>query len=314
MSEPFVSIIIPCREVDNYTKECVVRCRQLRYPAFEIIVLPDDAAGVEGAVVKPTGPVSPGRKRNVGASAARGDVLAYIDSDAYPREDWLANGISRLAADNVGAVGGPGLTAPGDGRFAKAQDALLSSYLVGGISKRYSASGVVETDDIHSVNFVAWRKVIESVGGWNEHYWPGEDTLMCLAIRKAGYKQLLAPDVVVYHHRRPTMSGYLRQIANYGLHRGFFAKRFPETSRRFNYFVPTIMTVGFVLLVALSLLLPFAAYLLLAAIVAYLIPVIALAARSGEKTFIAILVGVPLTHFVYGVSFARGLLALRLTR
>ena len=130
---------------------------------------------------------------------------------------------------------------------AQAQGAILSSFLVSGnISSRYKGSEARETDDIHSVNFVAWRKVIEAVGGWNEQYWPGEDSLICLAIKKAGYKQLLAPDVVVYHHRRSTWKGYFYQIRNYGIHRGYFAKRFPETSLRIGYFFPSLLILGFV--------------------------------------------------------------------
>ena len=44
MSEsPFVSIIIPCREIEGYAKECVKHCNQLDYGSYEIILLPDDA-------------------------------------------------------------------------------------------------------------------------------------------------------------------------------------------------------------------------------------------------------------------------------
>ena len=307
MSSPLVSIIIPCRTVDELARECVSHCRVLDYDNFEIIFLPDDTSSLEGASIVASGAVSPGRKRNIGASVAKGEILAYIDADAYPRPDWLSNAVTYLQGEGVGAVGGPGLTPPSDGNFAHAQGAILSSFLVSGnISARYKGAKPVESDDIHSVNFIAWRKVIEQVGGWNEQYWPGEDTLICLAIRKFGYKQLLAPDVVVYHHRRPTWKGYLRQISNYGIHRGFFAKRFPETSRRAGYFLPSILVIGIVIGPLLSLFFPLLWWFLLIAVLLYVSILSSIALRDMKYAY-RVLIGVPLTHAVYGIGFLKGL-------
>ncbi len=313
MDWPFVTILIPCRVIDNLTRECVARCRELEYPRFEIILLPDQDGIVEGAQVLSTGPVPPGRKRNVGASIAKGEVLAYIDSDAYPRKDWLANVIVHLKKEGVGAVGGPALTPPAENEFAQAQGVLLSSFRVGGFSARYKESTIQESDDIHSVNFVAWQRVIERVGGWNEHYWPGEDTLICLGIRKAGYRQLIAPDVVVFHHRRLTWSGYLRQIRNFGIHRGYFAKRFPETSRRLSYFLPSLFLVGVVAVPVLSVFFPFLWLVFLVALAVYFV-MIGVILRQNLKNGLAIVVGLPLTHIAYGAGFIQGLFSRRLTQ
>ena len=162
-----VSILIPCRTVDSFAKECVAQCRDLVYKEFEIILLPDSEAILEGARVVPTGPVLPGRKRNMGADVAAGAVLAYIDSDAYPRRDWLANAVTHLQEKGVGAVGGPAETSPSDGSLGQAEGNVLSSYMVGGtLSARYRQATTVESDDIHSVNLVAWKNVVQQVGGW----------------------------------------------------------------------------------------------------------------------------------------------------
>ncbi|MCL5067178.1 MAG: glycosyltransferase [Thaumarchaeota archaeon] len=314
MSSPFVSIIVPCRAVDEFARECVSHCRTLEYENFEIILLPDDFAALEGASVVATGSVSPGRKRNIGASVAKGEILAYIDADAYPRPDWLGSAVNYLQGERVGAVGGPGLTPPSDGDFAHAQGAILSSFLVSGnISARYKGARPVESDDIHSVNFIAWKNVIEQAGGWNEQYWPGEDTLICLAIRKLGYRQLLAPDVVVYHHRRTTWKGYLRQISNYGIHRGYFAKRFPETSRRASYFLPSVLVIGILVGPLLSILFPILWWFLLIAILLYVSILSTIALRDMKNAY-RVLIGVPLTHAVYGIGFLKGFGSGRLER
>ena len=42
MSNPFISVIIPCRRIDKYVKECLNHCLKLDYQNFEIILLPND--------------------------------------------------------------------------------------------------------------------------------------------------------------------------------------------------------------------------------------------------------------------------------
>src|ERR1051325_11772195 len=97
---PRVSIIIACREVDRYTRECVERCLQEKEVPAEIIVLPDqpeNEAKFEGAVrIVATGKVKPAAKRNQGVKLAGGSIIAFIDSDAVPAEGWLANSCRHL--------------------------------------------------------------------------------------------------------------------------------------------------------------------------------------------------------------------------
>src|SRR5438105_12058279 len=47
------------------------------------------------------------RARNRGASAASGDVVAFVDDDAAPRADWGRRIVAPFAADSgIGCVGG----------------------------------------------------------------------------------------------------------------------------------------------------------------------------------------------------------------
>ena len=82
------SIIIPCNEIDSYVMECVHFCKQLNYKSYEIILLPDDiSTEIENVNVISTGPITPGAKRNIGIANSSGALCAFLDSDAYPRED-----------------------------------------------------------------------------------------------------------------------------------------------------------------------------------------------------------------------------------
>jgi glycosyltransferase involved in cell wall biosynthesis len=316
--KPLVSIIIPCKEVDNYTKECITGCKRLEYENFEIIVLPDCQPSdiVEGVKLISTGAVSPGIKRNLGIKNSTGEFCAFIDNDAYPRPDWLTNALKILADPSIGGVGGPGLTPPEDNSHQKAGGYVLSSFMTGNLSNRYKSKTNVESDDIHSCNFISRRSTLVLAGGWNEKYWPGEDTLMCLAIKKTGKKLIESSAVVVYHHRRSLLKPHLRQVSRFGEHRGFFVKKFPENSLKLTYFAPSLLVSLFFVGLLFSLFNPFFLNIFLLGLTAYLFAsfVAAVLQVKCSKLLPAVWLGIIVTHIVYGLFFLSGLLKRDLKR
>jgi cellulose synthase/poly-beta-1,6-N-acetylglucosamine synthase-like glycosyltransferase len=317
LKDPLVSIIIPCKELDDLARECVEHCRNLDYPNFEILLLPDvEDEGLDGVRIIATGALPPGAKRNVGVMNSECEFCAFIDSDAYPRDDWLKNAVKYLIDPEVGAVGGPGLTPENAAFMERASGYVLSSFMVGQLSSRYDSKSCFESDDIHSCNFVVKKAVLTEVGGWNEKYWPGEDTLVCLAIRNFGKKLVEASDVVVYHHRRPLLVPHLKQASRFGLHRGFFAKRFQGNSLKLTYFVPSLFVLSLFAGVVASFINAFFLNVLLLAVAAYLI--LGLIAAFLEVKEIKLLpsvwLGIIATHVVYGVSFLMGLMKSNLER
>jgi len=78
--EPPVSVIIPCRRIDVYAKECIAHCKRLDYRNCEIIILPDDESKeLDGVKVVQTGPITPGAKRNIGMANSNSEICAFID-------------------------------------------------------------------------------------------------------------------------------------------------------------------------------------------------------------------------------------------
>ena len=310
------SIIVPCKRIDSYTKECVDYCKKLDYENYEIIVLPDEQnENLEGVKVIPTGNVTPGKKRNIGMKNAKGEILAFIDSDARPEKSWLRNAISYFEDSEVVAVGGPGVTPPEDSLMQKASGYILSSFMVGGLSSRYKSSGEArESDDIHSCNFIARKSIVEKIG-WNEKYWPGEDTLMCLEIKKLGKKMIEAPNVVVYHHRKPLFLAHLKQISGFGLHRGFFAKKYPKNSLKLTYFLPSLLVLFLVLGGVVSYFSSTFRTIYFSLVLAYLLLTFVNAALAKDvKLFFPVWIGTILTHLTYGVYFLVGLAKSELER
>jgi hypothetical protein len=124
-------------------------------------------------------------------------------------------------------------------------------------------------------------------------------------------KIIYDPEVVVWHHRREGLARHLKQFAGYGIHRGFFAKKFPKTSFQFRYFVPS----AFFLFVAggaiISLIYPIFLKLYIIGWIAYGFAMLKVFwdITMRQKNFLVALyslVYVFFTHLVYGLKFIQG--------
>lgn len=312
-----VSIIIPVKEVNDYIKESIPHILNLDYKDFEIIIFADVHAAVSfpKTTIIATGKIGPAEKRDLALKYARGSIFAFLDDDAYPRRDWLSNALRHFDNQQVAAVGGPAVTPSSDTFYQRVSGAVFLSKIGGGNPDRYwPIGGVKEVDDWPSVNLFVRRSVFEQVGGFNSDYWPGEDTKLCLDIIKAGGKIIYDPDVFVWHHRREGLIRHLRQVGGYGLHRGFFAKKFPETSKRLKYFIPSLFVL-FLIVGAPLLFLGnnFFDIFFYTGIGIYVIAlIIALFQIQGKEKKLAVslvsLFYISLTHIWYGIRFLQGYL------
>jgi len=312
-----VSIIVPCREADDYLRECLSHCLELDYPSFEIVVLPDAQPSQKivsdpRARFVPTGSSRPSVKRNIGINASNGEICAFLDSDAYPLRNWLRNAVKHFERSEVAAVGGPSITPHNVNPDQMAVGIIVSSTIgAGSLSFRNKPERSREIDDMPTCNMLVRRSVLERLGGFNVDYWPGEDTYLSLQIvKELNMKILYSPDVVVYHHRRPLWKPYLRQVARFGQHRGYFAKRFPQNSRKTLYFAPSLLVIALVAGIPLSLLSEGLRILYLAGVAAYLGVCLAQGLTTKSlKTALMVSAGTALTHMTYGVTFIMGLAA-----
>jgi len=318
-----VSIIIPVKEINDYIRESLPYIEALDYDKskIEVIVLPDNDAKIEGKFsfdlkIVPTTHIYPGEKRDRGIKLSKGEIVAFIDDDVFPMKQWLKKAVEIFeSSDTIAAVGGPAVTPENDSLMRKVSGDIYASFMGGGSYRyRYIPEHARYVDDYPSCNLLVRRDVLDKIGGFNTEFWPGEDTVICLKIvRDHKMKIAYDPDVFVYHHRRDFPSGHIKQVKSYALHRGYFVKKFPETSFRLAYFIPTFFTLyifSFIipLLFARQFLalwsLPLALYGILLLIDGIKIKDIKLAS--------VVLPGIFVNHIIYGIYFIKGLLSGRL--
>ena len=315
---PFFTIIIPVKSINDYFRETVPYIQNLSSQSWELIILPNDVEPDEwkdkNIQIVPSGRVGPAKKRDMGAELARGEILVFLDDDSYPEPNLLNIAEHYFIDDNVVALGGPAMTPPHDTFWQRVSGAVFLSKFSGGVPERYTPLGEVrEIQDWPSVNLMVRKIDFLAIGGFDSPYWPGEDTKLCLdIIQNTGKRILYVPNLVVWHHRRAGLKAHLKQVGGYGLHRGYFAKRYPKTSRKLIYFVPS----AFLFFVVFSFFMPWLpdeiryafmlGWLTYGAALVYAFSDIV----KSEKLGVALcaLWYLPFTHVFYGARFLQGLL------
>ncbi len=279
---------------------------------FSFDLLPRQAS-VPIAII-PTGSVTPAKKRDLGVTHAKGEILAFLDDDAYPDKNWLVNAVRHFQDSKVAAVAGPAVTPTTDSIKQRASGEVYSSFLVSGsYAYRYFPNRQREVDDYPSCNFLVRKSVMEEIGGFNTNFWPGEDTKLCLEITKKLHKKITYdPKVLVFHHRRPLFIPHLKQIASYALHRGYFVKKYPETSLRVAYFIPSVFLAALVIGAVFSLFFPALINIYIAGLLCYFVLVLLEAIRKNPRLIFYVFLGIILTHLTYGAYFIKGLFRKRL--
>ncbi|TRZ43078.1 glycosyltransferase [bacterium] len=322
--DPLVSIIVIDYKKNNpYLIECLEAIECQTYKNFEIILETDHSLDLKYpklTIVNYGGKyIPPANKRDHGAKMAKGEILAFIDDDAYPDPHWLENTVPHFKNKTIAGVGGPGITPPGVSWQEAASGWASASPMGAGLyNYRFFHKKKQFVDDYPSMNLSVRKADFEAVGGYDSNFWPGEDTKLCLDLTlKLNKKIIYDPKAVVFHHRRPLWGPHLKQNGSFGLHRGFFARILPATSFRPIYFLPSLMLLGAVFIVISSCLsFPLFLFLRTLGLYAFTIYFIALFINAiwilnRSKSFLQSLISIPtifVTHLWYGAKFIQGYL------
>ena len=314
---PKVSIVIAVKEYNQNLKKCLAKCRQLDYLNYEIIVLPDEKMkeNIEGIREIPTGNVFPPAKRDIGINVAQGKIIAFLDDDAFPVAGWIKSAVKYFEDDSIAAVGGPAVTPDNSSDRELASGVVYASSLIAWKNNyRYIPKTAREVDDYPTCNLFVRKDTLEEIGGFDNKFWPGEDTIVCYKIvENLGKKIYYDPDALVYHKRRALYIPHLKQVASYAIHRGYFVKRYPETSMRLSYFFPSLFVFSLILAPVLGNVSETIRNLYITVMSLYLLwaLLIGILCDSVKMAFLVIS-GIFLTHVTYGIYFIKGLLSKKL--
>jgi cellulose synthase/poly-beta-1,6-N-acetylglucosamine synthase-like glycosyltransferase len=215
--EPFVTILIPTKNVANYIEAVLQSMFDLDYPEdrFEIIIL--DAFSTDGTVeIANKFPVqiiqedatAPEAYNHV-LKTIKGDIVAFGDGDALVDRMWLKKLVRHFKDPNVGGAGGLCLTAN--------SEKLVPRVIGYELQDRYERMPSM-ISRIATMNVLYRRSVLNEVGGFDESLAIGYDGEIGHKIIKKGYKIVFDKEAIVYHHHRPTLRLFFKQQFKYGFY------------------------------------------------------------------------------------------------
>ncbi|MDQ3244132.1 MAG: glycosyltransferase [Gemmatimonadota bacterium] len=229
---PRVTVVVCTYNGVRHIRETCEALSRLDYPDYEVVVVSDGStdgtlevlADFDVKVIAvENGGLS--RARNLGLQAATGQIIAYLDDDAYPDEHWLKYLAWAFRTTMHVGIGGPNIPPIEDGFWAQ-----CVAHSPGGPNHVLLADQLAE--HIPGCNMAFRKWALDKVGGFDMHFRiAGDDVDVCWRIQEQVGTLGFSPAAVVWHHRRNSVSAYLRQQFNYGRAEAMLATKWP---RKFN--------------------------------------------------------------------------------
>lgn len=217
MTDATVSVVVVSRNRPKSLALCLSALGQQLFEPFEIVVVAD-AYGCAAARSHPLGPslkiipfeaANVSAARNTGVAAAGGDIVAFIDDDAFAMPAWLSRLTMPFADARVSATGGfvcgrNGFSHQWKGRLIMPggwhEDLAVAQYPFEIFEP--PAEGAVRTE---GANCAFRRSALIDIEGFDPRYrFFLDDADVNMRLARAGHRTALVPDAEVLHMMAPS--------------------------------------------------------------------------------------------------------------
>lgn len=227
---PFLSIIVPVYNGAQTVEKCVESLLAQDYPKdrLEIIfvdnqskdrtlqVLQPYAASGKILLLSETNVLNAYGARNTGIRAAKGDILAFTDSDCEAEPDWIRELMVSFCNPLTGCVAGEIVPAKASNVFEK----------YGGEGFLSQRKGVgLAFPPVKGGNCGFLKHVLVKIGFFREDYPSGGDTeLAWRMVQQTKMNIEVNLHAIVKHHNVSSLPVFFRQYMRYGTHIYLFTK------------------------------------------------------------------------------------------
>ena len=234
---PYISVVVPVFNRESLIGPCLESLLRLDYLSYEIIVVDNGSTDGTARVVAGypvtllSEPVANAYKtRNRGTAHAKGEIVAFTDSDCVADPAWLTELARHYERDEVGGVGGRLVACDPANRveaflaLGKLQIDEPSRAMALVPDPRRFPSGAQGSAN------VSYRKsVLDEVGGFPAEFRiHGGSYELCWRVQAAGYTFMYEPAACVAHRMRSSLTAMARQFFDAGDCQPFLLKQQAE--------------------------------------------------------------------------------------
>ncbi|HMN10847.1 MAG TPA: sugar transferase [Bellilinea sp.] len=251
-----VTVIVPVYNSKAYVVRCLTALQNQNYPRddYEVIVVDDGSSddtvayvrSFEGIQCLPISHGGPSVARNAGAKAAKGEILAFTDSDCAPLPGWLSEITAPFVDPQV--IGTKGV-------YCSNQTEAAAKFVQLEYQYKYERMARLESIDFIDTYSAAYRKdIFLENGGFDETFTlPSvEDQEFSFRLSQKGYLMKFAPGAVVEHKHDRTLGEYWHRKFGIGYWKAYMLRWLPQKVFRDSHTSPSQRIQ--ILLIALSLL------------------------------------------------------------
>jgi glycosyltransferase involved in cell wall biosynthesis len=226
---PEISVVVCTYNGSRTIRNCFENLLKLDYPNFEVIVVNDGSTDESANIAREydfrlisSENQGLSSARNIGLEAATGEIVVFIDDDAFPDRDWLKYLAATFLTTDCAGVGGPNIAPIGDGKIADCINNAPGGPAHVLVSDR-------EAEHVPGCNMAFRKDCLKAIEGFDPQFKiAGDDVDLCWRIQQCGGWLAFAPAAMVWHHRRNSVRTYWKQQINYGKAEALLERKWPQ--------------------------------------------------------------------------------------
>lgn len=323
-----ISVVVAVKNQIEYIEQCLNSLAAQNYSDYEVIFV--DGKSTDGTrefldkqiqnkqnfILLDNNLEDAASGRNMGIHKAKGEIIAFIDADAFADQDWLKNissSFNQITDEAIIGVGGPNLPPQDQTDKANVITKVLSSPFGSGGSlnpsmqhKNPNKTKIVK--HIPTCNLSIKKGMLNKGFLFDPRFKKGHDFELSMRLAKSGHRFLYNPLIKVWHYRKKSLRSLAKQIFKWGVGRALLIKK---QGVNFTYLLPLFMLGTLLGICVLSLYLPALLFVVLVILALYIL-IISIesvkASLNNTRLFPYAFTAFLVIHFAYTAGLIKGLL------
>lgn len=329
VNQPYITIIIPCRNEEAYVSQCIESILDMSFPKDDYEILIADGMSEDKTreilsnyqkkydfikVIDNPQHIVP-TAMNAAIRASKGKYIVRLDMHSVYPKNYVSTLIDFMESHGAANVGAAWETLPAnDSCMARSIAISLSStFGVGNSEYRTVSDHVEEYFETDAVPFGCYpREIFDQVGYYDEQLVRNQDDELNERIIKNGGKMYLIPSLRIKYFARENFIKVYRMMFQYGYFGPLVSVKL-KTKRRLRKYIPSVFVLTLVLPTLLGLILPVFFLFSLVPFLLYLMLGIYFTVKDSakaNKVALAPLVfwSCMVSHFGYGLGYLKGII------